>query len=165
MINKLLVFINLLLLSVGSYGYFLFQSYTDDVEYLKTNIITNNQIAGVLERLNQADQSLLKKLPLTQIKSGTIQFNAKGYPAVINPDGCEADRGLYQHKVVFQKPFINEPKVTFGLTSIDFREGADHRLKIEISEVSKLGFTVNLVTWCDTKISLAEANWIAFYSL
>lgn len=163
--NKLLIALNLLFIITGFYGYLLIQSFAEDIELLKANIIQSSQIQGVFTRLNQIDKSLLNNLPLTQVKSGSITFDTKINPDVVKPDGCEANRGLYQHRVRFENAFANKPKVSFGLTGLDFREGADHRLKIEVTEIRKSGFTVNLVTWCDTKISYAKADWVAFYSL
>lgn len=163
--KKLLLVLNLLVIGIAIYGYFLFQSYTKELDLLKASIIRSSQIDAVYSRLSQVDKSLLEKLPLTQLKSGSIVFDTKINSAVVNPNGCEANRGLYQHSVQFERAFSNKPTVAFGITGLDFREGADHRLKIEVTETTETGFTVNLVTWCDTKISYAKADWVAFYSL
>lgn len=165
MINKLLVAINLLMVSAIIYVFFLFFSHLDEFEENRINSIQNSQVIVLFERLKKLERSLLNGLPLTQIKSGFMEFNTKVEPSVVKPSGCEANRGLFQHRILFQKAFDNVPEVSVGLSGVDFRDGTDHRLKVEVTDISKFGFTANLITWCDTKISFASANWIAFYSL
>jgi len=161
--NKLIVALNLLLISIVFYSYFLLESYNAEVQSLKAEIIENSQAKSLFDRLSHVDQAVIKDLPLTQIQNGTVTFSAKTHPSAINPDGCESNRGLFQHKVLFDKAFVDVPKMSFGITGMDFRDGVDHRLKIETTELTKFGFTINLVTWCDTKVSFAEADWIAYY--
>jgi hypothetical protein len=68
---------------------------------------------------------------------------------------------MLSETISFQKTFASPPKVMFGVSSVDFRFGQDNRLKAMITETTHSDFTLDFYTWCVTKMSFAELNWIA----
>lgn len=66
--------------------------------------------------------------------------------------------------VSFAAPFHRPPHVTVGLSGIDSSRGQNLRFDIRAEEVTRDGFILCFVTWDDTKIARASANWTAIGS-
>jgi hypothetical protein len=112
----------------------------------------------VLSQAVLAEEILSARLAVEQ---GILEINKDQYPKIINPNGCEADRGIINQKVMFKTKFEQAPIVMLGLTHIDFLDGANHRITVNTTAVDKTGFTYTFKTWCDTKVWSAKAQWIA----
>ncbi|QDG35636.1 hypothetical protein FJN13_12890 [Alteromonas mediterranea] len=133
------------------------------------NLISNTNQLNLEERIKKIDSFLIKieekiqdSPSLVELDSGLITMTKSDFPALVNPDGCEANRGINKLKVRFNKKFLNPPQVRLALSGLDFRSSADSRIKSSVSTITEDGFTLDLLTWCDTKLSYAEVNWIAF---
>ena len=64
-------------------------------------------------------------------------------------------------EVVFAAPFQKPPHVTVGLSGIDASSGQNLRFNLLARDITREGFTLRFVTWSDTKIARASANWSA----
>jgi hypothetical protein len=120
---------------------------------------------GNLEKINQRaiglDSKIINNASVVQIDYGRMTIDNKTFPDLSAPEGCKGKRGLLNHSVTFQRKFSSPPTVLAGITSVDFRFGQDNRLRATVTETSEKGFKLDFYTWCDTKMSLAELNWIA----
>lgn len=95
------------------------------------------------------------------VQTGALVIDSNAFPALANPDGCQANRGIISRTITFERPFNSAPSVLPVFTQLDFNHDADSRLRIEVRDISPTGFTVDFATWCDTRISQAKASWIA----
>lgn len=95
------------------------------------------------------------------VETGVIELTAKRHKNLNNPTGCEKPRGIQKLKIYFQKPYTSVPQVFTSLTVLDFGDGVDHRIKVTVNEVTKKYFEIDFNTWCDTKMSQAQASWLA----
>lgn len=114
------------------------------------------------EDLSKLEHTTYEKLNKLIIKTDEVLLTNKSIPLLSNPIGCQANRGVIEKHVAFNKPFTFQPKVFSSFTLVDFAEGSDHRLKMNISNVTTEGFNITIATWCNTKMSKVRANWIAF---
>ena len=95
------------------------------------------------------------------VTTGALVIDSNAFPALANPDGCQANRGIISRKITFERPFNSTPSVLPVFTQLDFNHDVDSRLRIEVRDINPTGFTVDFATWCDTRISQAKASWIA----
>jgi len=114
------------------------------------------------KKLTLLEHSTLERLNRLIIKTDEILLTNKTLPSLSDPDGCEPNRGLIKKHVKFDKSYSVQPKVFASVTLIDFSEGSDHRLKLNITNITTTGFDITLATWCNTKMSKVRANWMAF---
>lgn len=63
--------------------------------------------------------------------------------------------------VSFAAPFQKPPHVSVGLSGIDSSRAQNLRFDLRAEEVTRDGFVLCFVTWDDTKIARASANWTA----
>lgn len=75
----------------------------------------------------------------------------------------EGDREV-RVNVSFAAPFQKPPHVTVGLSGIDSSRAQNLRFDLRAEEVTRDGFVLCFVTWDDTKIARASANWTAIGS-
>ena len=94
-----------------------------------------------------------------RVEFGSVNIHKEGIPKLWNPNGCEADRGVYGEEVSFEEAFIKPPVVIIGITSLDL--GGHVRLTVRVDKVTASGFTYSYYTWCDTKVWGATASWMA----
>ena len=146
--------------------------------YLTSKVVVHKEVYDLLskteklhveERIEKIDEFLInaerkiKNSPsLLELDSGQIIMTKSDFPELVNPDGCEPNRGLKNIKVLFNKKFLHAPQVRLALTGLDFRHGTDSRVKSSVRNITEDSFTLDLLTWCDTKLSYAEINWIAY---
>ena len=102
---------------------------------------------------------------LVRVQSGVIlvsdaQAQESGL-AVPGNGECSILRGLRGVRVDFREPFASKPKVLVSLTQIDQQPRGGAILKIEVTEVDAGGFNYDLLTWCNTIVARAVADWIA----
>ena len=64
-------------------------------------------------------------------------------------------------EVNFLKPFENKPEVVCGITMIDVDKSTAVKYAVKPISVSRDGFTVEVKTWGDTKISSVSGFWVA----
>lgn len=126
------------------------------------NLHIEDRIAKIDEFLIKAEQKIKNSPSVVELDSGLITMTKSDFPALVNPDGCEADRGISNLEVRFNKKFPDPPQVRLALSGLDFRSGSDSRIKSAVRNITEDGFTLDLLTWCDTKLSYAELNWIAY---
>lgn len=100
-------------------------------------------------------------LSLMRAEADTFSINKKEYPQLSDPEGCQANRGAFGTRISFQRPFSSPPELMVSLSTLDFAHGEDHRIRVKVKEVTSEYFVVDLVTWCDTRTSQAEINWLA----
>ncbi len=96
-----------------------------------------------------------------QVEQGVVTLNKNKISKLMNPNGCEANRGVLNGRVDFKKSFAQPPAVMLGITQLDMIDGSNHRITVSATKVDKTGFTYNFLTWCDTKVWSANAQWIA----
>jgi len=92
---------------------------------------------------------------------GELTLSSVNNEGLNNPSGCVANRGYNKHQILFSQSFLEPPQVIASLSSLDFRDGTDHRIQLKISNITKQSFVINFNTWCDTKLSMAKATWLA----
>jgi hypothetical protein len=118
-----------------------------------------------IEKINQRaiglDSKIVKNTSAVQIDSGRIKIDNTTFPDLSAPEGCKGKRGLLNQSVIFQRTFSSVPTVLVGISSVDFRFGQDNRLRAIVTDASEKDFKLDFYTWCDTKMSQAELNWIA----
>lgn len=128
-----------------------------------TNI---DEIGELAQKLKSAVGSLdandLKALDLLNqpvIEQGTISIG--GAENLLAPNGCVADRGIVNGRVNFGKSFTETPSVMVGFTYFDIYTETPIRLNLKVVSIDSSGFTYTFVTWCDTRVTGANADWIA----
>jgi len=102
-----------------------------------------------------------KTLNIVKIDSGNVKISSETHHKILNPAGCEANRGINKQYVKFKGIFEKPPTVLLSFSLLDFGHGEDHRIKSEIFNVTNNGFEIDLLTWCDTTMSQASINWVA----
>lgn len=120
------------------------------------NKIENNE--KIIQSLTNLSTYNISKVHL---ETGILTLSNRTQPNLSSPNGCEANRGLVKEKVLFTKPFVVAPEILASFYLLDFADGSDHRLKLEISEVTNTSFIITYTTWCDTRISQSKAKWLA----
>jgi hypothetical protein len=98
---------------------------------------------------------------LMQVETGAESITKQQLPELAKPEGCSGQRGLNKQRIDFKTKFMEPPKVLSTITFVDFAKGVDHRINTKVNNVTKEGFSLDLITWCDTRISKVEASWIA----
>ena len=101
---------------------------------------------------------------LNIVDTGTVVIDQNKIPSLSKPDGCEANRGLINQQIRFANRFSTPPTVMTSFQFLDFGKGVDHRLKTQVTNVTTMGFTLSFNTWCDTKMSHSELQWLAIGS-
>jgi hypothetical protein len=96
-----------------------------------------------------------------QAETGNKSITKQQLPELAKPVGCAGQCGINKQTIEFKTKFIEPPKVLTTVSFIDFAKGVDHRIKTKVSDISTEGFTLDLLTWCNTSISKVEASWIA----
>ncbi len=132
------------------------------VEYEKKIVNLQENSSDLHEELSVISKSIKSDLAIIRIESGDIVMRAKEIPGLLDPDGCDGDRGLIGRVINFPAPFNSKPKVFLSLVKIDFHSGKDHRLNLEVKDIEKDKFVFDFSVWCDTEISTAKAQWVAF---
>jgi hypothetical protein len=112
----------------------------------------------ILSQVVLADEVLIARLVVEQ---GVLEIDKNKYPALMNPQGCQGNRGAIEVPVKFNTRFEQAPVVMLGLTQFDMIDGANHRLTVYTTSVDEAGFTYTFKTWCNTKVWSAKAQWIA----
>ena len=113
------------------------------------------------ETLDAILEAQAVKFALVSVQTGMEKVHSRDFPALLEPNGCEANRGLIDKKVYFEQPFKAPPQVITSFAMLDFRDGRDARVRMEVKEVTKEYFSFDLATWCDTKTSQIAATWLA----
>lgn len=120
-----------------------------------------NDITAKAQLLNKLDIISKGKPLFIQAETGTESITKQQLPELAKPVGCAGKRGLHKQKVNFKTDFIEPPNVLSTVSFIDFAKGVDHRINTKVSNITTEGFTLDLLTWCDTRMSKVEASWIA----
>lgn len=129
---------------------------------LNTNLQKSSiEYQNLLSDLSEIKHAKLREQEKLIIQSDDVYLTQKDFPKLSDPNGCEANRGLIKSYIKFETPFLMVPEVFGAFTLVDFAKGNDHRLKLNINNVTKNGFEFTLSTWCDTKMSQAKAKWVA----
>lgn len=94
----------------------------------------------------------------SQVLSGTWGGNSETKYYTLHENQGERK---FTVEVNFLKPFENKPDVTVGITMIDVDKNTAVKYAVKPISVSRDGFTVEVKTWGDTKISSVGGFWIA----
>jgi sortase (surface protein transpeptidase) len=94
----------------------------------------------------------------TQVLSGTWGASSDTKSYTLNQNS--GDRSI-TIQVNFLKPFENKPDVVCGISSIDVDKSTAVRYAVKPISVSRDGFTVEVKTWGDTKITSVTGFWMA----
>ncbi|MCU4675542.1 H-type lectin domain-containing protein [Catenovulum sp. 2E275] len=120
-----------------------------------------------LNKIQQGAQDLetLRKLATSRltgvsVETGKLQINQQLVDGLNSAEECKK-RGTFEHFIPFNHVFSTVPVVLPSFSLIDFGHGQDHRLKVNVIEVSTEGFKLDFNTWCDTRMSQAEVSWLA----
>jgi hypothetical protein len=139
-----------------------FTTLVGELESYQARYQTALDVVTAKAKLLQKLDILSQGIPLLmQVETGIESITKQQLPELAKPEGCAGKRGLNKHWVVFKTKFMEPPKVLSTLASVDFAKGVDHRINTKVSNVTKEGFSLDLLTWCDTSISKVEASWIA----
>jgi len=93
-----------------------------------------------------------------QVLSGTWCGNTEMKAFTLHKNQGERK---YTVEVKFLNPFENIPKVVVGISALDSDKGTNLRYAITPKSVSRDGFTVEVMTWGDTKIYNMCGFWVA----
>ena len=63
--------------------------------------------------------------------------------------------------MLFASPFQAPPVVQVGLSCFDIDQRQTARLSLRVTEITPMGFKVEIGTWSDTRIYAASFNWLA----
>lgn len=155
-----IIFIIIVTTSITFLGYKYFMdelnNYNSEVQSLE------NRLLKVSKFIAKSETKLKNNMPAVTIDSGSFIIHKSEIPKLVNPAGCEANRGVIEVPVDLNALFLEPPKVVAGIVGLDFRKGSDHRLKVSVTNITKDSFMLSFFTWCDTKISYAEINWLAY---
>jgi len=94
----------------------------------------------------------------TQVLSGTWGASSDTKSYTLNANS--GDRTI-TIQVNFLNPFENKPNVVCGISSIDVDQSTAVRYAVKPISVSRDGFTVEVKTWGDTKITSVTGFWVA----
>lgn len=125
---------------------------------LENNLLKIKKNQKTIEDITNFSKDNISKM---HIETGTLVLSKNSQPYLSSPDGCEANRGLVKEKVLFNRPFVTVPEILTSFYLLDFANGTDHRLKLEISNITNTSFNISYTTWCDTRISQSKAKWLA----
>jgi hypothetical protein len=132
-----------------------FENYQTLYQTALNDVTAKVKLLDKLEIISQGKQLFM------QVETGTESITKQQLPELAKPIGCAGQRGLVKQTINFKTEFIESPKVLSTVSFIDFAKGVDHRINTKVTNVTKAGFTLDLLTWCDTIISKVEASWIA----
>ncbi len=109
-------------------------------------------------RAEAAAASGERKLSLADLQTGIVPVN-KDMPGwkLLDGDGVRS----HEVPVVFAVPFYDYPTVRVMLSGFDLLDGANHRLAVFPTKVTKAGFTLVFHTWANTRGWSAAATWMA----
>jgi hypothetical protein len=139
-----------------------FKSLVGEIENYQARYQTAIDEVTAKVRLLDKVEIVSKGMPLLlQVETGAESITKQQLPELSKPDGCSGKRGLNNLWVEFKTKFMEPPKVLSTISSVDFAKGVDHRINTKVNNVTKEGFSLDLITWCDTSISKVEASWIA----
>jgi hypothetical protein len=184
---KLLIIIGIISTSIWSYliliGYIeertnsIVDSKLDKVDKqlivrLRKNEITQQSLLIELEESLlkiKKNQKIIKnianlskdRLNNIHVETGILKLSNNKQPYLSSPNGCEANRGLVKEKILFNRLYTVPPEILTSFHLLDFADGTDHRLKLEVSDITNSSFNVTYTTWCDTRISQSKAKWLA----
>jgi len=91
------------------------------------------------------------------IGSGYGDYNTQGWNLNTGTGSRQFDI-----PVTFQTPFLAPPAIQVNLSEIDSDAGPNLRVNARAVNITNLGFTLRILTWADTKLYAAQANWFAF---
>lgn len=66
------------------------------------------------------------------------------------------------HQVKFKHPYKAPPKVVVWLNQLDLAKGTNWRVAATATDITAIGFKLNLESWSDTIMHSAGAAWIAY---
>ena len=67
-----------------------------------------------------------------------------------------------EKRVTFDPPFAAIPTIQVALAAIDATHEQNLRFHVRAKDITPEGFTVEMMTWSDTRIARATASWFAF---
>ncbi|MCW2237393.1 H-type lectin domain-containing protein [Azospirillum canadense] len=97
----------------------------------------------------------------TGIAGGVYRDGTGIWDIMWEAKGCGAAREAI-YAIRFPKPYAAVPVVTAALTTVDVANATNWRLKTDVYDVTKDGFTLRFGTWCDTSVYSAKVQWTAF---
>ena len=120
-----------------------------------------NDVTAKVRLLDKVDIISQGTQLFMQVETGAESITKEQIPELAKPEGCSGKRGLNKQRIDFKTKFMEPPKILSTISSVDFAKGVDHRINTKVTSVTKEGFSLDLITWCDTRISKVEASWIA----
>ena len=87
---------------------------------------------------------------------------------VQEPDWCLLDPAegsqsrIFERYIRFGKRFNKKPLVHVSLVGFDIDNDDNARLSIKATNISVEGFSVQMITWLNTRMWSVEVSWIAF---
>lgn len=80
----------------------------------------------------------------------------------MNPEHpYQVKRGELEGRVEFHRPYHGPPAVMISLSAVDFIQGSNYRIDVEVTGVDEKGFDYVFYTWYNTKVWYARASWMA----
>jgi len=128
------------------------------LDELEDNLSKIKENQKVIQNIASLSKDNIGKV---HIETGTLELSNKEHTNLSSPNGCEANRGLVKEEILFDRSYVAAPEVFTSFYVLDFANGADHRLKLEVSDITTTSFNITYVTWCDTRISQSKAKWLA----
>jgi hypothetical protein len=107
-----------------------------------------------------------KDAPLVQIGTVFQDRNNKDWKAALVDQAGERGNGgsdphIYSYGVAFPKAYASPPEVFAAISHIDTAADRGSRFQIITTAVTKMGCTLQFITWGDTVVNGGRATWIA----
>lgn len=95
-----------------------------------------------------------------QIEQGTQSyFGSPCLPELVS--GVKSGNRSEVRHIVFDTPFVGEPKIFAALSSIDNFLDRNLRIRTYAENITNTGFDLVLETWWDTKLCGGTVSWMA----
>jgi len=95
----------------------------------------------------------------TQVLSGTWKANSTSTPSFTLHEN-EGERSVVI-SVPFLRPFENTPEVILSVNKLDAEALTNVRYSVKALTVTRDGFTIQIVTWAETKLYGISGYWLA----
>jgi hypothetical protein len=128
------------------------------LDELEDNLSKIKKNQKTIQSITNLSKDNISKL---HIETGILALSNKEQTNLSTPNGCEANRGLVKEKILFDRAYNVAPEIFTSFYLLDFAHGTDHRLKLEVSDITNTSFNITYITWCDTRISQSKAKWLA----
>ncbi|HXN32613.1 MAG TPA: H-type lectin domain-containing protein [Polyangiaceae bacterium] len=100
--------------------------------------------------------------PLSLLSATVVLDSSLEGWSLLDPstDGARA----FRYHVSFSRPFSAPPVVQVGIVGLDVSREDNVRVRVRALDITATGFTLEAVTWLNTKIWAVDVSWLAIGS-